>query len=100
MGQPSVPFMLDVSLSEPAHAGMSSSETPIDVPGFVPFMLGRSADDLRWIEGVIDRASDIEWVSDVADIYRARLTLVRQMVLNVHSRVREAATAVRLLEVR
>lgn len=81
-----------------ARVEASAHDYPIVVPGSVSLMLRKSLDDLRWIAGTLDKASDVEWVSDVAALYRLRLAQVKRMVLAVDTRVREAAAAVRLLE--
>jgi hypothetical protein len=70
---------------------------PVAVPSFVPGMLHQALNDCGWVADVLRQANDIEWVSDVANLYRQRLEHVRRLVLAVQDRVREANTDVYVL---
>jgi len=76
---------------------MLDASRPVVVPPFVPRMLRMSLDDLGRVLGLLARSDDVEWVSDVAALYHARLEQARRLVFAVETRVREAATTVHIL---
>ena len=76
---------------------MLDASRPVVVPPFVSRALRMALDDLARVSSLLARADDVDWVSDVAALYRARLEQARRMVLAVEARVREADTSVFIL---
>lgn len=68
------------------------------IPFFVRIALIESAADIERVVGLLKGAADLDWVSDVADLFQIRLDRLRQLIVAVGTRVDMADIAVRALE--
>jgi hypothetical protein len=67
------------------------------IPMFVRIALTESAADLDRVVGLLQGAENIDWVSDVADLFRIRLDRLTRLVVAVGTRIDLADIAVRAL---
>jgi hypothetical protein len=68
-----------------------------EISSVVLAILRRLSDDLQGIDGLLRGAEDLEWVSDAAALFLARLDHVRRLLHTIGTRLDSADTAIRAL---